>query len=83
MLIFQVNTLLKIYKDAYEMSNLFPSDWNNLVDKMLADLNGPLVDKLYKYYTKSSDEASVCDQICRQDLLCGFKQARSLNYIKC
>lgn len=65
------------------MTNLFPSDWNNLVNKMLADLNGPLVDKLYKYYTKSSDVADACDETCKRNLLCGFKQARSINYIKC
>lgn len=70
-------------KDAFNMTNLFPSDWDNLVNTMLNDLNGLLVDKLYTYYTKSSDSGSKCDTDCRKALLCDFKQARSINYIKC
>ena len=30
------------------MTNLFPQDWSDLLDKMLGDLSGPLAAKLYK-----------------------------------
>ena len=70
-------------KDAFDMKNLLPAEWDSLLNKMSNDLNGTLVDKLYTYYNKNSDSASSCDTECRKSLLCGFKQARSVVYIKC
>jgi sphingomyelin phosphodiesterase len=70
-------------KDAFDMKNLLPVEWDYLLNKMLNDVNGTLVDKLYAFYNKKSDSATSCDTECRRSLLCGFKQARSVDYIKC
>ena len=65
------------------MKSLYPEDWKNLIDEMLNDLNGPLVDKLYRYNVKLADNQPSCDTGCRKSFLCGFKQARSDNFISC
>jgi len=65
------------------LSALYPQNWANLLDEMLNDLNGSLVDKLLKYYTKSVDTNSKCDKICRKEFVCSFKQGRSDSFIPC
>jgi len=70
-------------KSSFNMTNLFPEDWNNLLNKILNDLDGQLANDIYKYYTKSSDLADKCDTDCKKNLICDFKQARSIDYIKC
>lgn len=70
-------------KDDFNLSALNPQNWANLLDEMLKDLNGPLVDKLLKYYTKSVDTNSKCDQNCRKGFVCGFKQGRSDSFVPC
>jgi hypothetical protein len=64
-------------RDAYQMENLFPNDWNNLLERLENDIDGALMGTVYKYYTKSYADGSQCDHKCRRGLLCGFKTARS------
>ncbi|CAF3614912.1 unnamed protein product [Rotaria sordida] len=66
-------------RDAYQMENLFPNDWNNLVEKLKNDLDGSLMSLVYQYYTKSYANGNQCDHICRRGLLCSFISARENN----
>ena len=70
-------------KDAFNLTSVYPNDWNNLINYMLNNLNSPLVDNILKFYTKSADVSNICDDSCRKILLCRFKQARSDDFIKC
>ncbi len=64
-------------RDAYKMANLFPADWDNLIQRMQNDIDGPLMSLAYTYYTKSYSNGTSCDHNCRRGLLCNFKTARS------
>jgi sphingomyelin phosphodiesterase len=64
-------------RDAYQMKNLFPEDWNNLIERMHNDLDGSLMSLVYTHYTKSYENGTKCDHNCRRELLCGFKTTRS------
>ncbi|CAF1250243.1 unnamed protein product [Rotaria sordida] len=70
-------------RDAYQMENLFPKDWDNLIERLQNDIDGPLMGTVYKHYTKSYADGSQCDHKCRRGLLCGFKTARSDNPHAC
>ena len=75
-------------KDAFGMASLYPQDWGSLLDRMLMDLNGTLVSKLYEFYSSSADGWNFCDSAkdqmdCRKSFVCTFKQARSDNFISC
>ena len=70
-------------KDAFNLTSVYPNDWNNLINYMLNNLNSPLVDNILKFYTKSADVISPCDNNCRKNFLCGFKQARSDSFVPC
>jgi len=50
-------------RDAYQMQNLFPNDWNDLLERLQND-----IDKSYDY---------KCDHQCRREFLCKLKSARS------
>jgi sphingomyelin phosphodiesterase len=63
-------------RDAYQMENLFPNDWNNLVQRLVNDLDGSLMGLVYQYYTKSYANGNECDHSCRRGLLCSFLTAR-------
>ena len=65
------------------MTTFHPADWNNLINAAFADINGDLTDKLYTFFYKSSDDIKNCDQTCRKDFLCNFKQARPNGLIQC
>ena len=39
-------------RDAYQMENLFPNDWNNLITRLKTDLDGDLMGSVYQFYTK-------------------------------
>jgi hypothetical protein len=62
-------------RDAYQMKNLFPNDWNDLLQRLENDIDGPLMGLIFKYHRKS--RSLDCDHNCRQDLLCTLKSARS------
>lgn len=70
-------------KDAFNMSSIYPNDWDSLINHMLNNLNNSLVDSMIRFYTKSSDINKSCDDQCKKSLLCRFKQARSDHFIKC
>ena len=40
--------VFSILKEDYNMPSLFPQDWDNLLNKMLNDINGTLAAKLYR-----------------------------------
>ena len=77
------NFYLFFIKEAFGLENLYPQDWGDLLDDMLLDLNGPLVDKLYTFSSGSADGQDTCDLKCRKEFVCKFKQARSDNFISC
>ena len=64
-------------KDAYQMENLFPADWDNLIQRLQRDIDGSLMGTAYTYYTKSYTNGSTCDHSCRRRLLCNFKTSRA------
>ena len=64
-------------REAYQMKNLFPQDWNDLIERLQRDIDGTLMGDLYKHSTKSYADGSQCDHRCRRGLLCDFKTARS------
>ncbi|CAF0958145.1 unnamed protein product [Brachionus calyciflorus] len=40
-------------KDAYDMTSLLPSDWDNLINNALKDINGIVTKKLYRHFFNS------------------------------
>ena len=62
-------------RDAYELKNLFPNDWSDFLDRLQNDIDGPLMNLVYKHYRKSN--GLDCDHNCRRALLCKLKSARS------
>ncbi|CAF3066537.1 unnamed protein product [Rotaria socialis] len=64
-------------RDAYQMENLFPNDWDNVVQRAKSDIDGPLMGLIYQYYTKSYADGSQCDHNCRRGLLCSYLTARA------
>jgi len=62
-------------RDAYGMKNLFPNDWNDLLERLENDIDGSLMDLVYQYNSKSS--GAKCDHKCRREFLCKLKSARS------
>ena len=63
-------------RNAYQMENLFPSDWHNLIERLKNDIDGPLMGSVYQYYTKSYSTGDQCNHDCRRGLLCDFITAR-------
>ncbi len=55
------------------MKNVYPQDWADLIERMLGDLNGPLVDKLLLFNAKMADIPINCDLTCRRNFVCGYK----------
>ncbi|CAF0747954.1 unnamed protein product [Brachionus calyciflorus] len=70
-------------KEAYGLKSLQPSEWNELIERLWNNLEDPLFDKIYKFYSKSYDLAKSCDLNCRKSFICKFRQARSDYSIKC
>ena len=63
-------------RDAYQMENLFPTDWDNFIKRLEADIDGQLMSTVYQYYTKSHDFGHRCNHACRRGLICAFRTAR-------
>jgi hypothetical protein len=55
------------------MKGLYAADWDHLINRMLDDLNGPLVDKLLRFNSKLADVPIACDTNCRRGFVCGYK----------
>lgn len=70
-------------RDAYQMKNLFPNDWEDLVQRLTNDLDGSLMGLVYQYHTKSYANGSDCDHSCRRGLLCNIKTARNQDIHAC
>ena len=64
-------------RQAYELKNLFPSGWGDLVERLSNDLDGKLMGLVYQYYTKSYADGSQCDHKCRRGLLCDIISPRT------
>lgn len=62
-------------RDAYQLENLYPVDWDNFIKRLESDIDGPLMSTVYKYYTKSHSDGSECSHGCRRGLICDFKTA--------
>ncbi|KAL1505786.1 hypothetical protein ABEB36_005267 [Hypothenemus hampei] len=69
----------KLYsaREAYEMKNLRPEEWNNLIERLSVDEE--LFNKFYRNYHRNSPENPVCDSKCRVQILCDLKSAKSHN----
>lgn len=63
-------------RDAYQMDNLYPADWDNFIKRLENDIDGPLMGMVYQHYTKSFEDGSKCNHGCRRGLICDFKTAR-------
>lgn len=70
-------------REAYNMTSVFPQDWNKLIEDASKDLNGPKTKYLLKHFSNSYDHPKICDQKCKKKFLCDFKQARPNNLIPC
>lgn len=64
-------------RDAYQMKNLFPSDWDDFIQRLKSDIDGPLMGSVYTHYTKSYSDGSQCDHNCRRGLICDFISPRT------
>ncbi|CAF1315960.1 unnamed protein product [Adineta ricciae] len=64
-------------RDAYQMNTLFPNDWNDFIQRLEKDIDGPLMGSVYQHLTKSYQSGTQCDHNCRRGLICDFKTARS------
>ncbi|CAF2824061.1 unnamed protein product [Rotaria sp. Silwood2] len=63
-------------RDAYQMENLFPNDWHNLIERLKNDIDGQLMGLVYQYYTESYADGRQCNHNCRRGFLCDFITAR-------
>lgn len=70
-------------KIAYNMTSLFPIEWNRFVDQSLKNPNTPVAKNFIKNYYNSYDKHGTCDIKCKRNLLCKFKQARPDHLISC
>lgn len=70
-------------KEAFGLQSLTAQDWEDLISQMLNDLNGPLVDKLYRFNSKMADTQGSCDLNCRRHFVCDFNQSGSDGAVKC
>ncbi|CAF0859177.1 unnamed protein product [Adineta ricciae] len=62
-------------RDAYELKNLYPTDWSKFLDRLQNNIDGPMMKLVAQYHRKS--HASECNHNCRRALLCRLKSARS------
>ncbi|XP_065202561.1 sphingomyelin phosphodiesterase isoform X2 [Planococcus citri] len=67
----------KLYsaRDAYQMPNLTPTDWDTLVTKLAE--NDQLFDQYYKHYWKNSPVKPTCDLECKKRMICDLRSGRS------
>ncbi|KAF5302163.1 hypothetical protein FQR65_LT08586 [Abscondita terminalis] len=62
-------------KSEYNLTNLRPSEWNNLIKRMEVDDN--LFQKFYGNYHRHSSVAEAPDQAKKDTILCNLKSAKS------
>jgi len=70
-------TWYKLYtaKEAYNLKDLSPSSWEDLVMSMYK--NKRLFNMYYRFYNKNSPVAPPCDEECTTRLLCDIRSGRS------
>nr|KAI8736926.1 sphingomyelin phosphodiesterase-like [Biomphalaria glabrata] len=61
-------------KEAYNMSSVYPKDWDELIKIM--SVNNTVLEQYNKYYTKSRNSGK-CDKTCRTLRLCEMRSGRS------
>lgn len=71
------------FKNSFNLKSTLPQEFDVLINNALEDPYGEIYDKLRKFYKKSSDAHTNCNEKCRKEFLCSFKQASSDNFIKC
>ncbi|KAK7476425.1 hypothetical protein BaRGS_00032350 [Batillaria attramentaria] len=62
-------------KEAYQMNNLFPEEWDRLIYRMKA--NDTLFQMYNTFYYKSAGTSPCTDWGCKYDKLCKIKKARA------
>ncbi|KAF8793227.1 sphingomyelin phosphodiesterase-like [Argiope bruennichi] len=69
-------------KEAYNMSSLFPEDWNNLTRKFQED--DFLFQKFHSYYYKMATFSTPdCDEKCKEKFICRMRRGQSNNPLFC
>ncbi|GBL78306.1 Sphingomyelin phosphodiesterase [Araneus ventricosus] len=69
-------------KDAYNMSSLFPEDWDNLTRKFQGD--DSLFQKFHSYYYKMATFSTPdCDKVCKDKFICRMRRGQSNNPLVC
>ncbi|XP_058792159.1 sphingomyelin phosphodiesterase-like isoform X2 [Phymastichus coffea] len=62
-------------KTAYNMTSLHPSEWSNLITRMLNDTD--LFETFHRNYYRNSPVRPTCNYECRRRLLCDLRSGRS------
>ncbi|KAF8372244.1 hypothetical protein PRIPAC_78673 [Pristionchus pacificus] len=63
-------------KDAYNLPDLSPASWSNLIDRLAVD--DDLFQKFYNYFSRTSHNLDcVNDPVCRQGNICPLRVAKS------
>ncbi|XP_022243798.1 sphingomyelin phosphodiesterase-like [Limulus polyphemus] len=63
-------------KQAFRMKALFPSDWDDLIQRF--EVNDALFQKFYRYFNKLSDFYNKpCVGACKAEILCNLRSGRS------
>lgn len=68
-------------KKAYNMSSLFPEDWNLLTERFEKD--DSLFEKFHKYFYKMATYIPECDDICKKIYLCKMRRGQSNDPLIC
>ncbi|CAL4147603.1 unnamed protein product, partial [Meganyctiphanes norvegica] len=58
-------------KADYNMGNLSPLEWDNLVTRMIQDPD--TFDKFYGHFWKNSPVRHPCDKVCKHNILCQLR----------
>ena len=67
----------KLYnaKKEYGLTSLLPEDWSRLIDRMKND--SAIFELYYKNYHTDSPNWPVCDEKCKNKMLCSMRSGRS------
>ena len=64
-------------KQTYGLVDLSPSSWDAFVKRLADDIDGEMMDQVYRFFMKSSPVSPPCNRTCRTQLInCHFKTAR-------
>ncbi|GFR29144.1 sphingomyelin phosphodiesterase, partial [Trichonephila clavata] len=68
-------------RKAYNMSSLFPEDWDRLTQRFEKD--NSLFQKFHKYFYKMATHIPECDNICKKTYLCKMRRGQSNDPLIC